>query len=73
MDGLEDDVEGQATVLRIDFMGSVGRQVASQHDVKVIPALLLFDGNGELLMRQGGFIDADEMRLAIFALSEETP
>ena len=73
MDGLEADLTGRATVLRIDFLSSVGRQLAGQHDISVIPGLLLFDGEGNLMIRQQGLIKAGEIRDAVLRLDQEAP
>lgn len=64
---------GQATVLRIDFLSSVGRELASQYDVGIIPGLLLFDGDGTLISKQQGLIDADAIRDAVSRLDPEVP
>jgi len=70
VDGLERDLDGQATVIKIDFLGSLGRELAPRYGVNVLPSLLLFDRNGQVVARQGGMVDADAMRLAVAALEE---
>lgn len=61
------------TVLRIDFLSPIGRQVAGQYSVDFIPTLLLFDGDGRLVTRQQGFIDAGEIRDAVVRITEDAP
>jgi len=71
VDGLEQDLTGRATVHRIDFMSPLGREVAAQYGVDYIPTLLLFDGNGQLIIRQQGLINADRIRYEV--LQEDVP
>ncbi|MBN1965434.1 MAG: thioredoxin family protein [Anaerolineae bacterium] len=65
MDGLEKDLAGRATVLRIDLLSSVGREAAQEYGVKIVPTTLLFGGNGELIHRQTGRPDADVFRAKV--------
>jgi thioredoxin-related protein len=62
VDGLERDLKGHATVLRLDLLSKVGKDAANLYGVKVVPSVLLFDGNGELVLRQSGKVDADPIR-----------
>jgi thioredoxin-related protein len=57
VDGLERELEGQARVVRLDVLSTVGRRVAQRHDVRSIPTFLVFDGRGNLIDRQVGFPD----------------
>jgi thioredoxin-related protein len=65
VDRLEDDLKGRAAVLRLDILSDVGRAAARQYDVKAVPTLLVFDGNGEILLRQVGTLDAGEVRAQV--------
>jgi thioredoxin-related protein len=71
VDGLESDVQGQADVLRLDFFSDVGREAASRYGVKVLPTLLVFDGQGQVILEQRGMIDAPAVRAAIARLAED--
>jgi thiol-disulfide isomerase/thioredoxin len=56
VDGLENKLEGQANVVRLDIMSSLGRQAAGHFGVRGLPTLLLVDGNGEVVLSQVGII-----------------
>jgi len=58
VDRLEADLKGRATVLRIDLLSPVGREAARNYGVTLIPAVLVFDGQGQVIQRQIGMIDA---------------
>lgn len=69
MDGLEKDLRGRATVLRLDLLSGVGRDAARAYGVKVVPTTLLFDGNGQIVLRQTGSVDASAIRARVRALT----
>ena len=69
MDGLEQDLKGRATVLRLDLLSGVGREAASQYGVKAVPTTLLFDGSGQVILRQVGSVDADAIRAQVTDLA----
>jgi hypothetical protein len=68
VDGLEQDLKGRAAVLRLDLLSGVGREAASTYGVKVVPTVLLFDGNGQVIVRQSGKVDAGPIRDRVAAL-----
>ena len=68
MDGLEDDLNGQAEVLRIDLLSDVGRKTAGGYDVSVVPTFLVFDGDGRLVYRQTGMPDTGAIKEHVRAL-----
>jgi thioredoxin-related protein len=70
VDRLEDDLKGRAKVLRLDMLSGVGRAAASQYGVRAVPTLLLFDGNGEIVLRQVGTMDAGAIRAKVAELTE---
>jgi thioredoxin-like negative regulator of GroEL len=49
VDGIERDLEGQARVLRLNVMDSVGSQIAQKHGVRGVPTLIVFDADGTLV------------------------
>ncbi len=65
MDRLEADVHGQADVLKIDLLSPVGRAAARRYHVTLIPALLLFDGQGRVIIHQQGTLNTQEIRAKI--------
>jgi hypothetical protein len=71
VDGLGRDLKGRAAVLRLDLLSGVGRQAASAYGVKVVPSMLVFDGNGDLVLRQAGKVDAGPIRAQVAALATD--
>ncbi|MBI5928833.1 MAG: thioredoxin family protein [Chloroflexi bacterium] len=71
VDGLEKDLQGEATVLRIDFLSEVGRSTARQFGVKIIPTILVFDPNGQIIFRQTGPFDTEMIKSKVYGLRPE--
>jgi thioredoxin-like negative regulator of GroEL len=69
VDGLERDLKGRAAVLRLDLLSGVGRDAASQYGVKAVPTTLVFDGNGQVVLRQVGSVDAGAIRAQVADLT----
>ena len=69
MDGLERDVKGQATVLRLDLLSGIGREAARAYGVTIVPTTLLFDGEGRVVLRETGLPDAGRFRAAVSELA----
>ena len=67
VDGLEQDLEGQAQVLRLGVMDGVGGELAMRYGVRGVPTLLVLNGAGEVVLKQTGVLD----RAAIVAEVEE--
>jgi thioredoxin-related protein len=65
---LERDLEGQAQVLRLSALSSVGRQLGAQYGVRGVPTFLLFDGAGEMVHYQVGKLDAVRVKSEIDSL-----
>ena len=62
VDELERELFGTgATVVNVDVMSRVGREIASRHGVRGVPALIVFNGAGETLLRQIGRVDKDSV------------
>ena len=70
MDRLEADLKGRATVLRIDLLSPVGREAARNYGVTLIPAVLVFDGQGQVILRQTGVIDAPAISTTIISQNQ---
>jgi thioredoxin-related protein len=57
VDGLQRDLEAQGlTLIRLNVGAHVGAQLARQYAVRGVPTLLVFDGSGEVAVRQIGRI-----------------
>ena len=65
MDGLERDLEGQARVVRLSVLSSMGQELAHRHGVMGVPTFLIFDGQGNLVERQVGFPDRGKIKALV--------
>jgi thioredoxin-related protein len=59
VDGIERDLEGQARVVRLGVMSSLGSQAARQYNVRGVPTLIIFDGEGQPVGQSVGIPDRD--------------
>jgi len=66
--GIEEQVGNQVEIIRLDLLSAIGRQAARAYDVRMVPATLLFDSQGEIVDRQMGMPETDRV-MAIFELS----
>ena len=48
VNGIEKDLQGQAKVVRLNFLNKLGRELARAYGVTAIPALIVFDGGGRV-------------------------
>ena len=46
MNGIEKDLQGQAKVVRLNFISKLGRELARAYGVTTVPAMIVFDGGG---------------------------
>jgi len=67
VDAMEEELAGQATVLRISADEAVGRAVARRYGVGLLPTFIVFTPEGREIHRESGFPDTD--RLEAEALS----
>lgn len=58
MNGIEAQVGNRVEIIRLDLLSAIGRQAARQYGVHMVPATLLFDGQGEIVERQTGMPEA---------------
>ena len=71
VDGLERDLGARMRVAHIDVESDDGRRLASRHRIRGVPAFLLFDTRGEVILRQvGGRPNPDEVRKRLEAAEE---
>ena len=57
MDGLRQKHNGRLRVIHVDFLSPVGRAAARKYRLWLIPAVILFDEQGQEINRQLGIID----------------
>ncbi|MGD8795137.1 MAG: thioredoxin family protein [Anaerolineae bacterium] len=70
MDRLERDLEGEARVLRLSALSSVGRQLGGRYGVRGVPTFLLFDRTGEMVHYQVGRLDAERIKVEIDSMEK---
>ena len=70
MDGLEQDLEGRAQVLRLGVMDDVGGELAMRYGVRGVPTLVVLNGEGEVVLKQTGVLDRAAVVAAVEELSE---
>ena len=54
MDGIEEDLEDRAQVVRLSIVSEIGRQVARRYGVQGVPTLILCDQEGNLVEQMVG-------------------
>ena len=57
VDGIERDLEGRARVVRLSVMSDIGSRAAQRYNVRGVPTVLVFDGNGNLIEQRTGIPD----------------
>jgi len=62
VDGLERNLQGRASVIRLDVTSQVGRQAAAYFGVRAVPTLLLVDAHGEVILTQVGYLKPSEVQ-----------
>ena len=65
MDRLENELEGQAEVIRVNVMSSLGMTLARRYGVRATPTLLVFDGAGNVVHIEVGVPNRDAVRTAV--------
>lgn len=61
VNGIEEDLEGIARVLRLDIGSKLGKEAASRFGVSSVPTMLVLDGAGEVVHRESGRPDREEV------------
>ncbi len=54
MNGIEQDLQGQADVVRINKLTSLGRELARRYDVTSATTTLVLDKDGTVIYRHAG-------------------
>ena len=62
VNGLEEEMGEELTVLRVDIFSPGGDELKQRYSVRTTPTFVLFDGNGEEVFRQIGTLDAEKIR-----------
>lgn len=65
MDGLEQKLDGKASVIRLDMTSQVGRQAAARFGVRAVPTLLVVNGEGQVILTQVGLLRPGEVQARV--------
>lgn len=55
MNGIENELDGVAEVIRVDLWSQLGKQIAKRFDVTSAGTTLVLNGNGQEVYRHEGF------------------
>jgi hypothetical protein len=72
VDGLERDLDGKATVLRLDVTSRLGRQAAASYGVRGTPTLIVVDGQGQPVLTQVALVRPGAVKRSIDTLISES-
>ena len=57
VDGIEKDLEGRATIVRLGVTSELGLQAARRYGVRGVPTVVIFDAEGEIVDQSIGIPD----------------
>jgi hypothetical protein len=69
VDGIERELDGEASVVRLSVLSGVGGRAAQRYAVRGVPTLLVFDGTGQLVERSVGLPNRSSIVSSIRGLS----
>ena len=67
VDGIERDYESRLMVIRLNVQEPAGRELAERFRFRTTPTFILFDPEGEQLLRSVGAVDPIQVRSALEA------
>jgi thioredoxin-like negative regulator of GroEL len=70
VDGIERELEGEASLVRLSVLSKVGAQAAQRFSVRSVPTLLVFDAKGQLVEQSVGFPDRNRIVSSVRELSQ---
>lgn len=65
VDRLENELEEQAEVIRVNVMSDLGMTLARRYGVRATPTLLVFDGAGNVVHIEVGVPNRDAVHAAV--------
>ena len=69
VDGLEEEFDGEAIVVRADYRSDAGKELAKRYDIDVVPSFIVFDSDSEIVLRRNGSagVPVEQLREALTA------
>ncbi len=71
VDRLEEELTGQADLLRLNVKDEVGGRLAGQWGVRGVPTFFVFDGGGAAVYAQAGAPDTEAIREAVRTVDDD--
>lgn len=65
MDGVEQEFQGQLTVLRVNVQDPAGRELGQMYDFRYTPTFIFFDAQGNERWRSIGSLDVDQIQSSL--------
>ncbi|MEJ2486546.1 MAG: thioredoxin family protein [Anaerolineales bacterium] len=65
VNGLQAELAGKLTVLRVDINSPAGREMSAQTGSSATPTFIFYDASGNELWRQIGSLDAEKVRVSV--------
>jgi len=65
VNGLQAELAGKLTVLRVDFNSPAGREMTAQTGSSATPTFIFYNASGVEQWRQIGSLDADKVRASV--------
>ena len=62
VDGIQQQSNGSTEIVHLNLLGKAGREIGAAYGVRVIPATIVFDRNGDVLYRQNGFPEKEAIQ-----------
>jgi hypothetical protein len=69
VDGIERELDGEASVVRLSVLSEVGGRAAQRYAVRSVPTLLVLDGTGQLVERSVGLPNRSSIVSGVRGLS----
>jgi thioredoxin-related protein len=62
VDGIKNEFSDELRIIRVDIQSETADDLRNDYEFSITPTFLLFDGEGNLIWRQTGSLDTDQLR-----------
>jgi hypothetical protein len=73
VDRIEEQLTGEAQVLRLDVLSEAGREAIDQYGIRGLPTLLILDGCGQVVATYSGVPSAEQVVETVRLMPSCTP